>query len=28
VIYGANREGAKLAVSVNASTGEFIRVEK
>jgi len=28
VIYGAGREGAKLVVSVNASTGEFIRVEK
>ncbi|MGA7754151.1 MAG: PepSY domain-containing protein [Candidatus Sulfotelmatobacter sp.] len=28
VIYGAVREGAKLTVSVNASTGEFIRVEK
>ncbi len=28
VIYGANREGAKLVVSLNASTGEFIRVEK
>jgi hypothetical protein len=28
VIYGASRDGAKLAVSVNASTGEFIRVEK
>jgi len=28
IIYGANREGAKLTVSVNASTGEFIRVEK
>ncbi len=28
VIYGAAREGAKLTVSVNASTGEFIRVEK
>jgi hypothetical protein len=28
VIYGAAREGAKLAVAVNASTGEFIRVEK
>ena len=28
VIYGASREGAKLTVSVNASTGEFIRVEK
>lgn len=28
VIYGPVREGAKLTVSVNASTGEFIRVEK
>jgi len=28
VIYGANRDNAKLTVSVNASTGEFIRVEK
>ena len=28
VIYGANREGAKLTVAVNASTGAFIRVEK
>ena len=28
VIYGAVREGAKLTVAVNASTGEFIRVEK
>lgn len=28
VIYGASREDAKLTVSVNASTGEFIRVEK
>ena len=28
VIYGPNREGAKLTVSVNASTGEFLRVEK
>jgi len=28
VIYGASREGAKLTVSVNASTGDFIRVEK
>ena len=28
VIYGANREGAKLTVSVNASSGDFIRVEK
>ena len=28
VIYGATREGAKLTVSVNASTGEFIREEK
>ena len=27
VIYGS-REGSKLAVAVNASTGEFIRVEK
>jgi hypothetical protein len=27
VIYG-NREGSKLAVAVNASTGDFIRVEK
>ncbi len=28
VIYGASREDAKLTVSVNASTGEFIRLEK
>ncbi len=28
VIYGAGREGSKLVVAVNASTGEFIRVEK
>jgi hypothetical protein len=28
VIYGANRETAKLTVAVNASTGEFIRAEK
>ena len=28
VIYGANREGAKLTGAVNASNGEFIRVEK
>jgi hypothetical protein len=28
VIYGSGREGAKLVVAVNASTGEFIRVEK
>jgi hypothetical protein len=28
VIYGAQREGAKLTVAVNAATGEFIRVEK
>jgi len=28
VIYGAAREGSKLTISVNASTGEFIRVEK
>jgi hypothetical protein len=28
VIYGASRETAKLTVTVNASTGEFIRVEK
>ncbi len=28
VIYGPSREGAKLTVSVNASTGEFLRVEK
>lgn len=28
VIYGPSREESKLTVSVNASTGEFIRVEK
>jgi hypothetical protein len=28
VIYGSSREGAKLKISVDASTGEFIRVEK
>lgn len=28
VIYGASRADAKLTVSVNASSGEFIRVEK
>jgi hypothetical protein len=28
VIYGSSREAAKLTVAVNASTGEFIRVEK
>ena len=28
VIYGASREAAKLTVAVNASSGEFIRVEK
>lgn len=28
VIYGTSREGAKLTISVNASTGEFIRTEK
>ena len=28
VIYGASREAAKLTVAVNASTGDFIRVEK
>jgi len=28
VIYGASREGAKLTVAVNASSGQFIRVEK
>jgi hypothetical protein len=28
VIYGAERDNAKLNVAVNASTGEFIRVEK
>jgi len=28
VIYGPNRESSKLTVSVDASTGDFIRVEK
>ena len=28
VIYGTNAETAKLRVAVNASTGEFLRVEK
>lgn len=28
VIYGESRDNAKLTVSINASTGEFIRVEK
>jgi hypothetical protein len=28
VTFGLNREGSKLTVSVDASTGEFIRVEK
>ena len=28
VIFGPNRENSKLTVSVDASTGEFIRVEK
>lgn len=28
VIYGSSRDGAKLTVAINASTGEFIRVEK
>ncbi|HUO15932.1 MAG TPA: hypothetical protein VMX38_13180 [Verrucomicrobiae bacterium] len=28
VIYGTSRDDAKLTVSLNASTGEFIRVEK
>jgi hypothetical protein len=28
VIYGADRDNAKLTVAVNASTGDFIRVEK
>jgi hypothetical protein len=28
VIYGTSRDGAKLTVAVDASTGEFIRVEK
>ena len=28
VIYGPSRDAAKLTVAVNASSGEFIRVEK
>lgn len=28
VIYGTSRDDAKLTVSLNASTGEFIRIEK
>ena len=28
VIYGQNRDKAKLRVAVNASTGEFLRIEK
>ena len=28
VIYGTARDGAKLTVAVDASTGQFIRVEK
>jgi len=28
VIYGASRDTAKLTIAINASTGEFIRVEK
>ena len=28
VIYGTGRDSSKLTVAVNASTGEFIRVEK
>jgi hypothetical protein len=28
VIYGGSREDAKLTVAINASTGDFIRVEK
>jgi hypothetical protein len=28
VVYGTNRETAKLRVAVNASTGEFSKVEK
>lgn len=28
VIYGASRDGAKLTVAIDGSTGEFIRVEK
>lgn len=28
VIYGESREAAKITISINASTGEYIRVEK
>jgi hypothetical protein len=28
IIYGASRDTAKLTVSVDATTGEFVRVEK
>jgi hypothetical protein len=28
VTYGSSRDASKLTVAVNASTGEFIRVEK
>jgi hypothetical protein len=28
VVYGASRDAAKLTVAVNATTGEFTRVEK
>ena len=28
VIYGSSRDEAKLRIAVNASTGEFLRVEK
>jgi hypothetical protein len=28
VVYGTSRDAAKLTISLNASTGEFIRVEK
>jgi hypothetical protein len=28
VIYGATRDEAKLKVAVNASSGDFMRVEK
>jgi len=28
VIYGADRDTAKLRIAVNASSGEFSRVEK
>jgi hypothetical protein len=28
VVYGESRDNAKLKVAVNASTGEFLRIEK